>query len=180
MLHIFVSSKPGQVKPGATGKPVPGYEARVVDEAYRPLPPGHAGLLAVKGPTGCRYWNRPERQREYVRDGWNIPGDVYVEDPDGFFVYQCRADDMIVSGGYKIAGPELETALLEHPGVQECAVVASPDATRGSIAKAFVVAENRNQYRTRVRVRAAGFCEGAARTVQISEGGRIRFRASED
>ncbi len=139
MLHIFVSNRPGAVKPGATGKPVPGYQARIVDEQLRDLPTGTPGLLAVKGPTGCRYWNRPERQKEYVRGGWNIPGDIFVQDEDGFFVYQCRADDMIICGGYNIAGPEVEAVLLEHPSVQECAVVASPDATRGAIPKAFVV-----------------------------------------
>ncbi|HWP84284.1 MAG TPA: benzoate-CoA ligase family protein [Terriglobia bacterium] len=139
MLHIFLSSRPGHVKPGATGQPVPGYCAKIVDEQLRELPPGEAGLLAVQGPTGCRYWNRPDRQREYVRAGWNLPGDIYLQDADGYFVYQCRADDMIISSGYNIAGPEVEAVLVEHPAVQECAVVASPDPTRGSIPKAFIV-----------------------------------------
>jgi 2-aminobenzoate-CoA ligase len=139
MLHIFVSSRPGETKPGATGRAVPGYQAKIVDENFRELPPRQEGLLAIQGPTGCRYWNRPERQREYVRDGWNLPGDVYVQDDQGYYNYQCRADDMIISGGYNIAGPEVETVLMEHPAVQECAVVASPDATRGTIPKAFIV-----------------------------------------
>ncbi|MBI4442306.1 MAG: benzoate-CoA ligase family protein [Acidobacteria bacterium] len=139
MLHIFISSRLGEVKPGATGRLVPGYRARIVDDDLRDLPPGRSGLLAIQGPTGCRYWNRPERQREYVRNGWNLPGDIYIQDEEGYFLYQCRADDMIVSSGYNIAGPEVEAVLVEHPAVQECAVVASPDATRGAIPKAFVV-----------------------------------------
>lgn len=139
MLHIFISSRPGEVRPGATGQPVPGYRAKIVDEEFREMPPGQPGFLAIQGPTGCRYWNRPERQREYVRNGWNLPGDIYVKDNQGFYFYQCRSDDMIVSSGYNIAGPEVEAVLLEHDAVQECAVVASPDATRGTIPKAFVV-----------------------------------------
>ena len=139
MLHIFVSNRAGQAKPGTTGKAVPGYQAKIVDEDFHEVRPGQAGLLAVQGPTGCRYWKRPERQKEYVRNGWNLPGDIYVQDAEGFFIYQCRADDMIISGGYNIAGPEVESVLVEHPAVQECAVVASPDPTRGMIPKAFVV-----------------------------------------
>ena len=139
MLHIFISNRCGHVKLGATGTPVPGYHARIIDENGLELPVGHAGLLAVKGPTGCRYWNRPRRQAEYVRHGWNIPGDIFIRDEEGFYHYQCRADDMIICGGYNIAGPEVEAVLMEHPAVQECAVVASPDSTRGAIPKAFVV-----------------------------------------
>jgi 2-aminobenzoate-CoA ligase len=140
MFHIFISSVTGRVKPGATGVPVPGYDCRVVDEAGHELPPGQAGLIAIKGPTGCRYWRKPERQADYVRfGGWNVTGDVYVMDEDGYFTYQCRSDDMIVSGGYKIPGPEVEHVLDEHPAVAECAVVAAPDETRGFIVKAFVV-----------------------------------------
>ena len=139
MLHIFISNRPGAAKAGTTGKPVPGYEGRIVDDNLRELPAGREGLLAIKGPTGCRYWNRPARQREYVREGWNIPGDMYVQDQDGFFIYQCRADDLIISSGYNIAGPEVEAVLVEHPAVQECAVVASPDETRGFVPKAFIV-----------------------------------------
>jgi 2-aminobenzoate-CoA ligase len=139
MFHIFISSLAGKVRPGATGVPVPGYDCRVVDEAGREVPTGTAGLVAIKGPTGCRYWRKPERQAEYVRfGGWNVTGDVYIKDPDGYFSYQCRSDDMIVSGGYKIPGPEVERVLDEHPAVAESAVVASPDETRGYVVKAYV------------------------------------------
>lgn len=139
MFHIFVSSTLAQVRPGATGVAVPGYDCRVVDEQGRELPPGQEGLLAVKGCTGCKYWKKPERQADYVRGGWNFPGDVFVKDEEGYFWYRCRSDDMIVSAGYKIPGPEVEHVLDEHPAVAESAVVASPDATRGFVAKAFVV-----------------------------------------
>ena len=140
MFHIFISSLAGQVRPGATGVPVPGYDCRVVDEMGQEVPTGTAGLVAIKGPTGCRYWRKPERQAEYVRfGGWNITGDVYIKDPDGYFTYQCRSDDMIVSGGYKIPGPEVERVLDEHPAVAESAVVASPDETRGYVVKAYIV-----------------------------------------
>jgi 2-aminobenzoate-CoA ligase len=140
MFHIFVSSVPGRVRPGATGVPVPGYDCRVVDEDGREVPRGTPGLIAIKGPTGCRYWRKPERQAEYVRfGGWNVTGDVYVHDDEGYFTYQCRSDDMIVTGGYKIPGPEVEHVLDEHPAVAESAVVAAPDPTRGFVPKAFVV-----------------------------------------
>jgi len=140
MFHIFVSSLPGRVRPGATGEPVPGYDCRVVDDDGREVEPGREGLIAIKGPTGCKYWRKPDRQAEYVRfGGWNVTGDVYVQDADGYLTYQCRSDDMIVSGGYKIPGPEVEHVLDEHPAVAESAVVAAPDPTRGFVAKAFVV-----------------------------------------
>jgi 2-aminobenzoate-CoA ligase len=140
MFHIFVSSMRDRVKPGATGVPVPGYDCRVVDEEGREVAPGVEGLIAIKGPTGCKYWRKPDRQADYVRfGGWNVTGDVYVQDPDGYLTYRCRSDDMIVSGGYKIPGPEVEHVLDEHPAVAECAVVAAPDAVRGSVVKAFVV-----------------------------------------
>jgi 2-aminobenzoate-CoA ligase len=140
MFHIFVSSVPGRVKPGATGLPVPGYDCRVVDDQGREVGPGQEGLIAIKGPTGCKYWRKPDRQADYVRwGGWNVTGDVYVQDADGYLTYQCRSDDMIVSGGYKIPGPEVEHVLDEHPAVAESAVVAAPDATRGFIVKAFIV-----------------------------------------
>jgi 2-aminobenzoate-CoA ligase len=138
LLHIFISHDEGHVRPGATGKPVPGYQACVMDDTGNPLPPGKVGKLAVKGPTGCRYL-ADERQRQYVRDGWNYTGDAYFVDDDGYFVYQARTDDMIVSAGYNIAGPEVEGALLAHPAVAECGVVGVPDAERGQIVKAFVV-----------------------------------------
>jgi 2-aminobenzoate-CoA ligase len=138
LLHIFISHDEAHARAGATGKPIPGYQACVMDASGQPLPPGQVGRLAVKGPTGCRYLADP-RQREYVRDGWNYTGDAYLVDADGYFVYQARTDDMIVSAGYNIAGPEVEGALLAHPAVAECGVVGVPDAQRGQIVKAFVV-----------------------------------------
>ncbi|MBI3452659.1 MAG: AMP-binding protein, partial [Rhodospirillales bacterium] len=113
--------------------------ARIVDDAGNPLPAGEIGKLAVRGPTGCRYLADPERQKKYVQNGWNLTGDAYKMDEDGYFWYQARTDDMIVSAGYNISGPEVEGVLLEHPKVRECAVVAAPDAERGMIVKAFVV-----------------------------------------
>src|SRR5690606_35653818 len=130
---------PAEQRPGATGKPIPGYEARVVDEAGNPVPPGTVGRLAVRGPTGCRYLDDDDRQREYVRDGWNYPGDAYLVDDDGYFHYQARTDDLIISGGYNIAGLEVESALLRHPAVAECGVIGVPDELRGQVVKAFVV-----------------------------------------
>ncbi len=138
MIHIFVSSAPEDFRRGAIGKPVPGYEAMIVDEQMNPLPPGQTGLLAVRGPTGCRYL-ADERQTRYVREGWNLPGDSFRMDDDGYFHFQARADDMIVSAGYNIAGPEVEEAMLEHPDVAECAVVGLPDEARGQVVTAFVV-----------------------------------------
>ena len=138
MLHIFIGSPEEEILPGATGKPVPGYEARVVDADGKELPPNTIGRLAVRGPTGCRYL-ADKRQRQYVRDGWNITGDTYLMDADGYFWYQARSDDMIVSSGYNIAGPEVEVTLLEHPAVAECGVVGAPDEERGQIVKAYVV-----------------------------------------
>jgi 2-aminobenzoate-CoA ligase len=138
MLHIFISAAGEGIRPGATGRPLPGYRAMVVDDDMRPLPPGAIGRLAVRGPTGCRYL-ADERQSEYVRDGWNITGDAYQVDEDGYFWFQARTDDMIISAGYNIAGPEVEEALLEHDAVAECAVVGAPDPVRGQIVKAFVV-----------------------------------------
>ena len=138
MLHVFVGCREEDMRPGATGKPVPGYEARVIDEAGRELPPGTPGRLAVRGPTGCRYLG-DKRQREYVQNGWNVTGDTYIKDADGYFRYQARSDDMIISAGYNIAGPEVETVLLTHPAVAECGVVGQPDDERGQIVKAYVV-----------------------------------------
>jgi 2-aminobenzoate-CoA ligase len=138
MLHIFISAAGDAIRPGATGRPIPGYQAMVVDEAMRPLPPGEIGKLAVRGPTGCRYL-ADDRQTEYVRQGWNLTGDAYMVDEDGYFWFQARTDDMIISAGYNIAGPEVEDALLEHEAVAECAVVGAPDPVRGQIVKAFVV-----------------------------------------
>jgi 2-aminobenzoate-CoA ligase len=138
MLHIFIASADADVRPGATGKPIPGYQACILDDDGNTLLPGTPGRLAVKGPTGCRYL-ADERQRSYVQHGWNLTGDVYLLDADGYFWFQARADDIIVTAGYNVAGPEVEGALLLHPAVAECAVVGAPDATRGTIVKAFVV-----------------------------------------
>ena len=138
MLHIFISAAGEDIRPGATGKPIPGYRACVLDEQGNPAPPGVVGRLAVKGPTGCRYL-ADERQRNYVQQGWNLTGDAYLMDEDGYYWYQARTDDMIISAGYNIAGPEVESALLLHPAVAECGVVGAPDAERGQIVKAFVV-----------------------------------------
>ncbi len=138
MLHIFISASEQDARPGATGKAVPGYEARIVDDSGNPVPVGTVGKLAVRGPTGCRYLN-DARQKNYVKSGWNITGDAYWMDADGYFFYQSRTDDMIVSAGYNIAAPEVEDALMLHPAVAECAVIGVPDEARGQIVKAFVV-----------------------------------------
>jgi 2-aminobenzoate-CoA ligase len=139
MLHIFIGSPAAEARPGSCGRPVPGYEARIVDEHMRTLPPGAVGKLAVRGPTGCRYLDDP-RQASYVRDGWNLTGDAFSIDADGYFWFQARTDDMIISSGYNISGFEVEAALLEHPLVAECAVVAAPDRERGHVVMAYVVA----------------------------------------
>jgi len=139
MLHIFISAAGDEIRPGATGKPVPGYEAIVVDDAGRPLPTNTSGCLAIRGPTGCRYLNAPESQRKYVQNGWNITGDSYRVDEDGYFWYEGRTDDLIVSAGYKISPIEIETALMGHPKVAECAVIGTPSEERGEIVKAFVI-----------------------------------------
>ncbi|MFJ4776848.1 AMP-binding protein [Streptomyces sp. NPDC088762] len=138
MLHVFLSAADDDIRPGSTGRPVPGYRAAVVDEHGHPVPDGQPGLLAVTGPTGCRYLADP-RQASYVRNGWNITGDTCVRDGQGYFRYVARADDMIVSSGYNIAGPEVERALAAHPYVEECGVVGAPDERRGTIVKAYVV-----------------------------------------
>jgi 2-aminobenzoate-CoA ligase len=138
MLHIFIAAPREAIRPGATGLPVPGYEARIIDEDGFDAPDGTPGRLAVRGPTGCRYLADP-RQGRYVSDGWNITGDTYLRDADGYFWYQARSDDMIISAGYNIAGPEVETCLLTHPAVAECGVVAAPCPERGNIVKAYVV-----------------------------------------
>jgi len=138
MFHIFISADEATARPGATGVPVPGYRAAILDNEGRELPPGQVGRLAVKGPTGCKYLDDP-RQATYVQNGWNLTGDAYLVDTDGQYVYQARTDDMIISGGYNIAGPEVEGALLLHPAVAECGVVGQPDEARGMLVKAFVV-----------------------------------------
>ncbi|AZO48726.1 MAG: 2-aminobenzoate-CoA ligase [Mesorhizobium sp.] len=138
MLHIFISNRLDDLAPGRTGHPVAGYEARIVDADMNELPRGEVGRLAVRGPTGCRYLNDP-RQKDYVRDGWNLTGDSFIQDEDGYFHFAARSDDMIVSAGYNIAGPEVEAALLCHPDVRECAVIGIPDVDRGQIVEAHVV-----------------------------------------
>ena len=138
MIHIFISATGGEIRPGATGRPVPGYTAQLFDENFRAIEGAGIGLLGVRGPTGCRYLNDP-RQRDYVVCGWNMTGDIYRRDEDGYFWFIARADDMIVSGGHNIAGPEVESALMLHPDVEDCAVVGSPDSERGQIVKAVVV-----------------------------------------
>jgi 2-aminobenzoate-CoA ligase len=138
MLHIFIASAGEEIRPGSTGRAVPGYVATVLDEHGGAAPAGQEGRLAVRGPTGCRYL-ADERQRVYVQGGWNVTGDTYVRDEDGYFWYRARSDDMIVSSGYNIAGPEVEQALLGHPDVVECAVVGAEDPDRGQVVKAYVV-----------------------------------------
>ncbi|MGH3498488.1 MAG: AMP-binding protein [Nocardioidaceae bacterium] len=138
MLHIFLSAAGGEIRPGSTGTAVPGYVVNVVDADGDPVPDGELGRLAVQGPTGCRYL-ADLRQSVYVQNGWNFTGDIFTRDGDGYFWYQARSDDMIVSSGYNIAGPEVEEALLRHAGVVECAVVGVPDEQRGQLVKAYVV-----------------------------------------
>ncbi len=138
MLHIFIAAPVEAIRPGATGLPVPGYEAKLIDDEGRDLPRGATGRLAVRGPTGCRYL-ADDRQRRYVVGGWNVTGDTYHQDEDGYFWFKARSDDMIVSAGYNIAGPEVEAAVLTHPAVAECAVIGAPDEARGMVVKAFIV-----------------------------------------
>jgi len=138
MFHIFISSAGADVRRGAIGKVVPGYSAKVVDDEGREVPRGTVGKLAVIGPTGCKYLD-DARQSSYVKDGWNYPGDAFLQDDDGYFFYQARADDMIITAGYNVGGPEVEDALLKHPAVAECGVIGKPDEERGMIVKAFCV-----------------------------------------
>jgi 2-aminobenzoate-CoA ligase len=138
LLHIFISNRIEDSAPACTGRPVTGYEAKVVDNDINEKPRGEAGWLAVRGPTGCRYLS-DSRQSTYVRDGWNLTGDTFVQDAVGYFHFVARTDDMIISSGYNIAGPEVEAALLSHPDVKECAVVGIPDEERGQIVQAHVV-----------------------------------------
>jgi len=149
MIHIFISHTPERARRGATGYVIPGYQAAVLDKQLDPCKPGEVGRLAVKGPTGCRYL-ADERQKDYVitegpMRGWNLTGDAYSMDADGYFFFQARTDDMIVSAGYNIAGPEVESALLAHPAVAECGVIGAPDEERGTIVKAFVVLKPGNE-----------------------------------
>jgi 2-aminobenzoate-CoA ligase len=155
LLHIFISNRVGTAAAGSTGTPVAGYEAKIVDENMNELPAGAIGKLAVRGPTGCRYLADP-RQSNYVRDGWNLTGDSFTCDEQGRFSFVARSDDMIISSGYNIAGPEVETALLSHPSVAECGVVGAPDEARGMIVKAYVVL-------------AAGAAAGDALTAELQD-----------
>lgn len=138
LLHIFISHTDTDARPGATGRPVPGYTAAILDDELKPVPQGRVGRLAIKGPTGCRYL-ADERQGQYVQQGWNLTGDAYLVDEDGWYVYQARTDDMIVSGGYNIAGPEVESVLLAHPAVAECGVIGVADEERGQVVTAYIV-----------------------------------------
>src|SRR5271169_5630682 len=138
MLHIFISNRFGDAAPATTGRPVTGYEAKIVDDDMKEKPRGEVGRLAVRGPTGCRYL-ADKRQSAYVRDGWNLTGDAFVQDEQGYFHFAARSDDMIISAGYNIAGPEVEAALLSHPDVKECAVIGAPDEGRGQIVEAHIV-----------------------------------------
>lgn len=138
VIHIYIASSPDDYRAGAVGRMMPGYRGMIVDDDMQPLPVGEVGKLAIKGPTGCRYLSDP-RQTNYVRDGWNLPGDAFHMDADGYFYYHARIDDMIVSSGYNIASPEVEWALLAHPSVSECGVIGVPDAARGQVVKAFIV-----------------------------------------
>ena len=138
MFHIFISTLPGDVRRGALGKAVPGYTAKVVNEQGQEVPRGTLGTLAVQGPTGCQYLD-DARQSAYVKNGWNQPGDAFIQDEEGYFIYQSRADDMIITAGYNVGGPEVEDVLLQHPAVAECGVVGVPDDERGMVVKAFVV-----------------------------------------
>ena len=138
LLHIYISNRFDDARPGVTGKPLTGYEAKIVDDAMNELPRGTPGHLAVRGPVGCRYLD-DDRQTKFVRDGWNLPGDTFVQDEDGYFRFSARSDDMIVSAGYNIAGPEVESALLAHPDVLECGVIGAEDEARGIIVQAHVV-----------------------------------------
>jgi 2-aminobenzoate-CoA ligase len=144
MIHIFISHTPEGMRRGATGYAIPGYRAAVLNEDLSMCKPGEVGRLAVKGPTGCRYL-ADDRQKNYVQGGWNITGDAYSMDADGYFFFQARTDDMIISAGYNIAGPEVESVLLGHPAVAECAVVGQADEERGAIVKAFVVLKSGNE-----------------------------------
>jgi 2-aminobenzoate-CoA ligase len=139
MLHIFISNRFDDSRAACTGRPLGGYEARIIGADGTPLPRGELGRLAVRGPVGCRYLADPEKQRAYVLNGWNLTGDTFWQDEDGYFHFAARTDGIILSAGYNIAGPEVEAALLSHPDVLECAVVGAPDAERGQIVEAHVV-----------------------------------------
>jgi 2-aminobenzoate-CoA ligase len=138
MIHVFISASGDDIRPGATGKVVPGYVAEIWDDDGKPLPDGEAGRLVVKGPTGCRYLNG-DRQENYVENGWNVTGDIFKRDKDGYFWFIARGDDIIISAGYNIAAPEVEQTIMQHDAVSECAVIGEPDDDRGMIVKGFIV-----------------------------------------
>jgi len=138
LIHIYLASDPDNYREGALGKELPGYRGMLVDDQMKPVAVGETGKLALKGPTGCRYLS-DDRQTSFVKDGWNITGDTYHQDSDGYFYYHARVDDIIVTSGYNVAGPEVESVLLEHPAVSECAVIGVPDPDRGQVLKAFIV-----------------------------------------
>ena len=142
MLHIFISANEQDQKKGALGKPIPGYEAKLVDANGKESPKGEIGRLAIRGITGCKYLSRPEKQQEYVQDGWNLTGDLFRMDEDGYFWFVSRGDNMIISSGYNIAALEVESVLIHHPEVADCAVVGKPDEERGHLVCAYVVLKN--------------------------------------
>ena len=178
MMHVFISASGDDIRPGATGKAVPGYVATMLDEADRPMTAG-TGRLAVKGPTGCRYFD-DARQKDYVIDGWNVTGDTYRKDEDGYFWYLARSDDMIISSGYNIAAPEVENALYAHPAVQECAVIGVACEERGQKVKAFIVLAEGHAPGEALAIDAPGPCEGGDRPLQISARDRVRGRLAQD
>ncbi len=177
MLHVFISAADGDIRPGATGRAVPGYRAAVLDDDGRPVPDGTPGNLAVQGPTGCRYLHG-DRQQSYVRHGWNYTGDTYVRDADGYFWYQARSDDMIVSSGYNISGPEVEQALLGHADVVDCAVVGLPDERRGAVVTAFVVLRDGATPDADEVTALQAFVKSAIAPVQVPARGGVRRRAA--
>ena len=138
MLHIFISASGDDIRPGLIGTAVPGFQVRVVDENFNDTAPGEVGQMIVKGPNGCRYLDDIDRQKAYIRDGWNLSGDLCIRDEEGYFSYEARTDDMILTGGYNVSGLEVEAVLMEHAAIREVAVVGSPDADRGQVVKAFI------------------------------------------
>jgi 2-aminobenzoate-CoA ligase len=160
LLHIVVSASGAEVRPGMTGRAIPGYRAKIVDDAMNELPRNTIGSLAVQGATGCRYLDDVERQQAYVRDGWNLTGDAYAMDEAGYLKYQARTDDMIISAGYNISGPEIEAVLLDHPKVRECVVIGAPDESRGMIVKAFIVLADPNDASDAITTELQEFVKG--------------------
>jgi 2-aminobenzoate-CoA ligase len=157
MLHIFIGAGADEVRPGSTGKPLPGYQAKVVDGNGKEVPVGTEGMLVVRGPTGCRYLDAPGLQKDYVVDGWNQTGDLYKVDEEGYFWFVSRTDDLIVSSGYNIAAPEVESVLIQHPRVVECAVVGVNDHKRGKLVKAFIVVDSGTEELERLREELVDF-----------------------